>query len=103
MVYVTDKVRSAILKSSVPDDEFAKTPLWYARYRADFDISMFFPTPLWPTYTLWQFASEINCPSKPRLGCPLRAPIPGTDYQMDVNIYYGTVEELRSKWPFTVR
>jgi hypothetical protein len=104
MVYVTGNVRDAILKAaSDPASEFAKTPLWYAQYRADFDITKFFPTTLWPTYTLWQFASEINCPSKRQLPCPLAAPIPGTDYEMDVSIYFGTVEELRSKWPFTVR
>ena len=102
MIYVTGKVRDAILRTSGSKSVFTKTPLWYARYRADFDISKFFPTSLWSTYTLWQFASEINCPSKPKLPCPLNRPIPGTDYRMDVNIYYGTVKELKSKWPFTV-
>jgi lysozyme len=103
LLYITGKVRDALLESFGPRSEFAKTPLWYARYRRDNDITQFFPTKLWTTYTLWQFASEINCPSKDGLTCPLPRPIPGTEYDMDVNIFWGTVDDLRNKWPFTFR
>lgn len=103
MIYVTGKIRDAILRNYGSKSVFAKTPLWYARYRANFDITRYFPTKLWSTYTLWQFASEINCPSKRKLPCALTKPIPGTDYNMDVNIFYGSVDELKKKWPFTVK
>ena len=112
LLYGTSQVRDAIL--ALPDaqrSEFVNTPLWYARYCQE--ISCYFPTSIWPSYTLWQFASEINCPSKvttkrscrtnacPLNKCPLQRPVPGTNFDMDVNVFYGTVEELKSKWPFT--
>lgn len=113
LVYITERVRRAIQQN--PDSVFAKTPLWYARYCLS--IEEVFrpqrPQAVWSTYTLWQFASEINCPtnSATRLNCPpqtkkrcpLPNPVPGTDYQMDVNVYNGTAEELKSSWPFIVR
>jgi lysozyme len=101
LLYVTGDVREAILRNYGPNSAFAKTPLWYARYLRD--TSQYFPSKLWSSYTLWQFASEINCPSRKKRICPLQAPVPGTEYSMDINVYYGTVEELRSKWPFTFR
>lgn len=113
LLYVTDRVRRSILANYGTDSVFAKTPLWYARVCQD--INCYFPNTLWSSYTLWQFASEQNCPSKtnakrrcapqvcPLNECPLLAPVPGTDFEMDVNIFNGTVEELRSKWPFIVR
>ena len=103
LLYITGNVRDALLESYFADSEFAHTPLWYARYRPDHDISQFFPAELWTTYTLWQFASEVNCPSKEGLPCPLSKPIPGTEYDMDVNVFWGTVEDLRGRWPFTFR
>jgi lysozyme len=114
LLYVTSQVREAILAlRDATRSEFSKTPLWYARYCQE--ISCFFPTTVWPSYTLWQFASEINCPSTttskrncfssvcPLNKCPLARPVPGTDFDMDVNVFNGTVEELRNKWPFIVR
>lgn len=103
LVYVTGKVRDAITENYGSESVFAQAPLWYARYLRGNDITRFFPSRLWSTYTLWQFASEINCPSKDGLTCPFSVPIPGTGYDMDVNVFYGTVAELRSKWPFTFR
>jgi hypothetical protein len=103
LMYVTRKVRDAILDQFGEDSEFAKTPLWLAGYRKDNSLRQFFPTQLWRTYTLWQFMSEINCPSKDGLTCPFPQPIPGTDFNMDINVFWGTVDELRAKWPFTFK
>jgi lysozyme len=70
------------------NSEFAAAPLWYARFkRAVTD----FPVGLWPTYTLWQYSSEI-LPQKP---------IPGTKSDMDVSVFNGTVEQLKAMWPLT--
>lgn len=113
LLYITDEVLQAILRDYGDDSVFVKTPLWYARYCQN--ISCYLPNKVWKSYTLWQFASEINCPSKttskrncspqrcPLNKCPLPAPIPGTNFDMDVNVYNGTVEELRNRWPFTVQ
>jgi lysozyme len=113
MLYVTGETQKALFKDYGADSIFSKPRIWYARFCDD--INCYFPNKLWDSYTLWQFASEQNCPSKPTSGkkcspdkcyrnkCPLPSPVPGTDYDMDVNIYYGTVEELRSRWPFTVK
>jgi lysozyme len=111
LLYITHKVRAAIERAYGPDSVFARTPLWYARYLTD--IQPFFPAKLWTTYALWQFQSEINCCTKtkprrcpvapPLKSCTMPQPIPGTDYDMDVNVFYGTIDELKSRWPFTVR
>lgn len=115
MLYVTGGKHKLIvnLYKRDPNTVFKDTPLWYARYCND--ISCYFRArPPWESYTLWQFASEINCkprrirPDKacragvcPLNTCPLATPLPGTDAETDVNIYNGTVEELRNAWPFT--
>jgi GH25 family lysozyme M1 (1,4-beta-N-acetylmuramidase) len=112
LLYITGSSRDALLREYGTESEFANAPLWYVRIRRD--ISNLFPAkPLWNSYTLWQFASELNCchergkkricTSQPPASCPFRSPIPGTNFDMDVNIYYGTAEELRSKWPFTAK
>lgn len=79
-----------------PDDEvFSKTPLWYARFKSRVTD---FPGGVWSTYTLWQFSSEINCtPAHPEK-CLYR--VPGTKTDMDVNVYHGSVADLKAKWPF---
>ena len=112
ILYITGNSRDALLAKYGPNSVFANTPLWYVRIRSD--ISSLFPAkPLWNSYTLWQFASELNCchkrgkkricTSQPPPSCPFRAPMPSTKFDMDVNIYWGTVEELRRKWPFTFK
>lgn len=112
LLYITGNSRDELLKEYGAESEFANTPLWYVRMKTD--ISDLFPAkPLWNSYTLWQFASELNCCHKrgkrrvctaqPPPSCPFRKPIPSTRFDMDVNVYYGTLEELRSKWPFTAR
>ena len=95
LVYANNLVTKAIAERLGQDDVFAKTHLWYARFkRAVTD----FPAGTWKTYTLWQFSSELNCTAANRPACLYT--VPGTEYDMDVDVYNGTIEELRSKWPF---
>ena len=72
---------------------FSKTPLWYARYLSTVND---FPKGVWTTYALWQFSSERNCK---QTGKCLHN-VPGTDRYMDINVFYGTPEELKARWPF---
>lgn len=114
LLYVTGSTHQAIVENPGTESIFAKTGIWYVRNCRS--IYCYFPNKVWQTYTLWQFASEINCHNskitseEPCLGkdcpinkCPLPKPLPGTDDFMDVNIYYGTVKELRSRWPLIAK
>lgn len=65
--------------------------LWYARFKANVTD---FPAGIWNEYFLWQFSSEINCS---QTGSCLYN-VPGTRYDMDVNVFYGTKEELKAQW-----
>ncbi len=80
------------LSTRFPNDKLlTKIPLWYARFKLEVTD---FPKGIWKTYAFWQFSSEINCkPSKP---CLYR--VPGTQHDMDVNVYNGSIDELRRKW-----
>jgi GH25 family lysozyme M1 (1,4-beta-N-acetylmuramidase) len=94
-VYANNEVTKAISDEYGPDDLFAKTGLWYARFKRNVTD---FQQGTWQTYTLWQFSSEQNCSSGNRPACLYT--VPGTEYDMDVDVYNGTIEELRDKWPF---
>jgi lysozyme len=96
LIYGNYKVINTISSTIGKDDLFSRTPLWYARYRSEVTD---FPMGTWETYTLWQFSCEINCrPSQPN-NCPYL--VPGTKSDMDVNVYNGTIDELKNNWPFT--
>ena len=94
-VYANNLVTKAILEQFGADDLFARTHLWYARFKRSVTD---FPVGTWKTYTLWQFSSEMNCTPADRATCLYS--VPGTDYDMDIDVYNGTIEELRSRWPF---
>ena len=95
MLYANQAVVKHISDKFGRDEVFAKTPLWYARFKARVTD---FPTKTWDSYTLWQFSSEINCkPAHPE-NCLHR--VPGTRTDMDINVYRGTIEELKANWPF---
>ncbi|HYR76096.1 MAG TPA: glycoside hydrolase family 25 protein [Pyrinomonadaceae bacterium] len=94
-VYANNEVTKAISDKYGADDIFAKTGLWYARFKRNVTD---FPQPTWKTYTLWQFSSEQNCSPANRPACLYT--VPGTEYDMDVDVYNGTIEDLRDKWPF---
>jgi lysozyme len=95
LIYANNEVTRAISDRYGADDVFAKTGLWYARFRRSVTD---FPAGTWKTYTVWQFSSEQNCNPANRPACLYT--VPGTEYDMDVDVYNGTIEELRSKWPF---
>src|SRR6266550_7589837 len=94
LIYANNLVTKAIAEQYGADEVFAKTHLWYARFKRNVTD---FPEGTWKTYTLWQFSSEINCDAANRTACLYT--VPGTAYDMDVDVYNGTVEELRKKWP----
>lgn len=94
-VYANNLVTKAIAETFGEDDVFAKTRLWYARFKSTVTD---FPKGTWKTYTLWQFSSEINCSAADRTDCLYT--VPGTEFDMDVNVYNGTIEDLKERWPF---
>jgi lysozyme len=95
ILYGNDAVIRKISTSFGRDEVFSKTRLWYARFRQEIPN---FPRGTGETYTLWQFSSEINCtPARPD-ACLIR--VPGTKMDMDVNVFHGTVDELKAQWPF---
>ena len=95
LIYANNEVTKAISDQYGADDVFAKTHLWYARFKRNVTD---FPQGTWKTYVLWQFSSEQNCTAANRPACLYT--VPGTEYDMDVDVYNGTIEELRIKWPF---
>jgi GH25 family lysozyme M1 (1,4-beta-N-acetylmuramidase) len=94
-VYANNLVVKAIAEQFGDDDVFAKTPLWYARFKSTVND---FPKGTWNSYTLWQFSSEINCTADNRAVCLYT--VPGTEFDMDVDVFNGTIEELKQNWPF---
>lgn len=70
---------------------FRQSKLWYARFKKNVTD---FPAGIWPDYFLWQFSSEINCNST---GSCLYN-VPGTKFDMDVNVFNGTARELADRW-----
>ena len=94
-VYANNEVAKAIADQFGADETFAQTHLWYARFKRSVTD---FPQGAWKTYTIWQFSSEQNCASGNRAACLYT--VPGTEYDMDVDVFNGTIEELKSKWPF---
>lgn len=95
VVYANNLVTKAIAEETATNDVFAKTRLWYARFKRSVTD---FPTGKWKTYTLWQFSSEMNCAPTNRSACLYT--VPGTEYDMDVDVFNGTIEELQDSWPF---
>ncbi|MBD3637348.1 MAG: glycoside hydrolase family 25 protein [Crocinitomicaceae bacterium] len=92
VLYCNKDVLSQINKKYGPKSVFAKCPLWYARFRKDIPD---WESSTWDTYTFWQFSSEINCEQTGE--CLYN--VPGVNYDMDVNVYNGTIFELRIFWP----
>ena len=95
LVYANNEVTKAISEQFGADEIFAKTRLWYARFKRNVTD---FPRGTWTTYTLWQFSSEQNCSPANRAACLYT--VPGTEYDMDVDVFNGTIAELKSMWPF---
>ena len=87
-VLYTNHSTAKLIATKYKDSVFKNTPLWYARFKTKVTD---FPTGVWPTYTLWQFSSEIL----------VQFPVAGTKPDMDINVFNGTVEQLKSAWPLT--
>jgi GH25 family lysozyme M1 (1,4-beta-N-acetylmuramidase) len=92
LLYVNDSTARTIAQRWGRNTEFEGVRLWYARFKTN--ITDAFPLGAWKSYRLWQFSSEINCSAA---SCPYR--VPGTDPDMDVNVYFGSPDELRKNWP----
>ena len=84
-VYVNHKSAAYIAKN-YKNTEFAKTPLWYARYK---ETVSDFPDGAWKTYALWQFSCEVNN----------QIMVKGVGPDADINVYNGTLEQLKKAWP----
>lgn len=97
LVYANSAVVREITTSCGPRSVFSRCPLWYARPGP---VIAPFPAGVWQTYTLWQFSTEVNCRPCGRGECLYR--VPGTGFDMDVNVFFGTVDDLRARWPFRV-
>lgn len=91
VVYANQSVTQTLSAKLAQSAVMKKARLWYARFRTDIP-SM--PKGLWPTYFLWQFSSEINCSSTGR--CLYN--VPGTSFDMDINVFWGSKEALASQW-----
>lgn len=70
---------------------FQRAKFWYARFKSTITD---FPYGIWNGYFLWQFSSEINCT---KTGSCLYN-VKGTSFDMDVNVYHGTKDELALDW-----
>ena len=97
LLYANNSVVREIVRDYGPDSVFARCPLWFARPGS---VLTGFPKGFWPTYALWQFSSEQNCKPPGKGACLYR--VAGTRSDMDVNVFFGTVDELRACWPFRV-
>jgi len=91
-IYCNWVVLNGISSKFDSNSVFAKCHLWHARFRKKIPN---FNTKVWKKYTIWQFSCELNCNEKG--DCPYR--VPGTNSFMDINVYNGTISELRMKWP----
>jgi GH25 family lysozyme M1 (1,4-beta-N-acetylmuramidase) len=87
-VLYTNHSSAKLIATKYKNSVFTKTPLWYARFKRKVTD---FPAVVWPTYTLWQFSSELLS----------QMPIAGTRSDMDVNVFNGTVEQIKASWPLT--
>jgi len=96
LIYANNEVSKAITERYGADDVFAQTHLWYARFKRNVTN---FQTGTWKTYALWQFSSEQNCSRTNRAVCLYT--VPGTEYDMDVDVFNGTIDELKRQWPLS--
>ncbi len=90
-LYCNHSVMKAISRKHGRDSLFSKCPLWYARFTSKIQN---FKNDTWSDYTFWQFSCELNCSKTGE--CLYN--LPGTRYDMDVNVYFGSTAELKYKW-----
>lgn len=90
-VYINNKVFIEINNKYDKQSVFAKCPLWYARFTPTLPA---LSKNVWDSVTLWQFSCEINC----KITGKCLYNVPGTKYDMDINIYNGTQNQLKIFW-----
>jgi GH25 family lysozyme M1 (1,4-beta-N-acetylmuramidase) len=91
VVYANHSVTNILNQKVKNNPLFQQSKLWYARFKSSIPD---FPVGIWKNYFLWQFSSEINCSST---GSCLYN-VPGTKFDMDVNVFYGSPTELQAQW-----
>lgn len=94
LLYTNHSTAKAIAANPARWPSLSKINLWYARYKAN--TSGTFPMGHWKSYTMWQFAAQVNCR---RDRCPMR--LHGTDRRVDINVVNLTPDELREAWPLS--
>lgn len=100
-LYGNKKVANAIAAHFDAASVFAKTPLWVAGTKP------FTGNRIWPSYAIWQFGAEWDCPdavkkdairrklSLYRACAPYRQyPVAGSEYDLDINVLNGGAAEL---------
>lgn len=87
-VLYTNHSSAKLISTKYKNSIFVNTPLWYARFKSKVTD---FPAGVWPSYTLWQFSSELLVQLK----------VLGTKPDMDINVFNGTAEQLKAAWPLT--
>lgn len=92
LLYVNDNTAKEIARQRKDYPLLSRLPLWYARYKPE--IVGAFPKGNWDDYTLWQFASHLNCKKHT---CPHR--IGGTGDDIDINVAAMDVKTLKTQWP----
>jgi lysozyme len=90
-LYCNNDVFNTINSKYDQNSIFSKCKLWYARFRKDIPT---FNKKIWKSYALWQFSSELNCTETGK--CLYN--VPGTAFDMDINVFNGTQKELQSIW-----
>ncbi|MDT0608047.1 glycoside hydrolase family 25 protein [Croceitalea rosinachiae] len=93
VLYVNHQVYKELNDKYNKTSVFSKCPLWYARFRKNIPSEQF-KSDIWNSYFLWQFSSELNC--KKNGDCHYN--VPGTRYDIDVNVFAGTKKELTLIW-----
>ena len=91
VVYANDSVTKALNVKLAGSKLFQQSKLWYARFKSNVSD---FPKGIWDGYFLWQFSSEINCT---KTGACLYN-VPGTSFDMDINVFHGTKDQLKAAW-----
>lgn len=91
VVYANHSVTQQLNSKVKANPLFQQSKLWYARFKSSITD---YPAGIWPTYFLWQFSSEINCTTT---GSCLYN-VPGTKFDMDVNVFNGSARELADQW-----
>jgi lysozyme len=90
-VYVNNKVFKAINSKYDKNSVFAKCPLWYARFRSTLPV---LENKVWDKVIMWQFSCELNCNETGK--CLYN--IPGTRFDIDVNVFNGSSQDLQTFW-----